>query len=89
MECVLGVEQLVSVVPLRRRKADGVTKSALRDRYAAKGQDYLYYDYTVTFLPDSALALVFIDGNRYVGVIIEPDERMKAYFTALKPGGEM
>jgi hypothetical protein len=87
MECVLGVEQLVSAVPIRRRKADGVTKSALRDKYAAEGQEYVYYDYTVTFLADSALALVFIDGNRYVGVILEPDERMKAYFTQLKPGG--
>lgn len=87
MECVLGLEQLTAVVPLRRKKADGMTKSALRDRYAAEGEDYISYDYTVTFLADSALALVFLDGNRTVGVILEPDERMKAYFTQLKPDG--
>lgn len=85
MECVLGVEQLAAVVPVRRRKEDGVTKAALRDRYAADG--YVYYDYTVTFRPDEALGLVFIDGNRYVGIIIEPDEAMRTYFTELKPGG--
>ena len=84
MECVLGLEQLTAAVPLRRRKEDGVTKAMLRDRYAAEG--YVSYDYTVTFRPDEALGLVFIDGNRYVGVVIEPDEAMRAYLTALKPG---
>lgn len=87
MECVLGVEQLIAAVPIRRKKADGMTKSALRDKYAAEGEDYISYDYTVTFLADRALALVFLDGNRYVGVFIEPDERMGNYFTQLKPGG--
>ena len=84
MECVLGLEQLTAAVPLRRRKEDGATKAMLRDRYAAEG--YVSYDYTVTFRPDEALGLVFIDGNRYVGVVIEPDEAMRAYLTALKPG---
>ena len=85
MECVLGLEQLTAVVPLRRKKTDGVTKTMLRDHYAADG--YIYYDYTVTIRPDDALGLVFIDGNRYVGVVIEPDEVMRVYFTQLKPGG--
>ena len=85
MECMLGVEQLTAAVPLRRKKADGTTKAELRDRYAEEG--YVSYDYTATFLADDALGLVFLDGNRYVGVIIEPDERMRAYFTSLKPGG--
>ena len=62
-----------------------MTKAMLRDHYAADG--YVYYDYTVTPRPDDALGLVFIDGNRYVGVVIEPDEAMRAYFTQLKPGG--
>ena len=57
----------------------------LRDHYAAEG--YVYYDYTVTPRPDDALGLVFIDGNRYVGVVIEPDEVMRAFLSKLKPGG--
>ena len=85
MECVLGLEQLTAAVPLRRNRKDGVTKTMLRDHYAAEG--YVYYDYTVTLRPDDALGLVFVDGNRYVGVVIEPDEVMRAYFTQLKPGG--
>ena len=86
MECVLGLEQLTAVRRIRRKKADGMTKRALRDRYAAEG--FIFYDYTLTFLWDSALALVFLDGNRYVGVIVEPDEAMRAYFAALKPEQE-
>ncbi len=85
-ECVLGLEQLTAVHRIRRKRADGMTKRALRDRYAAEG--FIFYDYTLTFLWDSALALVFLDGNRYVGVIFEPDEAMRAYFAALKPERE-
>ena len=88
MECVLGLEQLIAVTPVCRKPKgksakNGVTKAALRDRYAKEG--FIYYDYTLTFLWDEALALVFVDGNRTVGVVIEPDEVMRAYFTALKP----
>ena len=85
MECVLGLDQLVAVTPLRRDRKNGVTKKALRDKYAEDG--YVYYDYTVTFLADETLGLVFVDGNRYVGIIIEPDEAMRTYFTELKPEG--
>jgi hypothetical protein len=37
----------------------------------------------VTLGPDEALALVFVDGNRYAGIFIEPDEAMRAYFMNL------
>ena len=86
MECLLGLDSLVAVLPLRRNAKDGLTKAGLRDRYAADG--YVWYDYTLTFGIDDALALVFLDGNRYAGIIIEPDEAMRAYFSELKPPRE-
>ena len=84
-ECDLRLNQLVAVYPLKRdKKSGGMTKEALRARYAADG--YTFYDYTLTFGLEESLGLVFIDGYRYIGVIIEPDEQMRAYFMALKPG---
>ena len=62
-------------------KENGVTKSAIREKYQADG--YVSYDYTVTLGVTDVLALVFIDGNRYAGIFIEPDETMRAYFMNL------
>ena len=75
---------LAAVHPLRRNHRDGMTKGDLRQRYAADG--YVWYDYTLTLGIDDALALVFRDGQRMIGVLIEADEEMRAYFTTLKPG---
>lgn len=77
-ECVLSLADLVAVVPLTK---GGATKKSIREKYAADG--YVYYDYTITLGIDNALALVFIDGNRYAGIFIEPDEAMQAYFMSL------
>ena len=77
-ECVLSLADLAAVVPLTKGSA---TKNAIRERYAADG--YVYYDYTITLGIDNALALVFIDGNRYAGIFIEPDEAMRTYFMSL------
>ena len=83
MECLLSLGDLIAVHPLRRNRRDGMTKADLRERYAGDG--YVWYDYTLTLGIDDALALVFVDGRRTVGILIEPDEQMRAYFTALKP----
>ncbi len=77
-ECVLSLGDLVAVIPLKK---DGASKKSVRETYAADG--YVSYDYTVTLGLDEALALVFVDGNRYVGIFIEPDEAMRAYFLSL------
>ena len=77
-ECVLSLADLAAVVPLTKGSA---TKNSIRERYAADG--YVYYDYTITLGIDNALALVFIDGNRYAGIFIEPDEAMRTYFMSL------
>ncbi len=77
-ECVLSLADLAAVIPVEKMRAD---KKAIREKYQADG--YVYYDYTVTLGLDNALALIFIDGNRYAGIFIEPDEAMRAYFLSL------
>lgn len=77
-ECVLSLADLVAVIPLKK---DGASKKSIREKYIADG--YVSYDYTVTLGLDNALALVFVDGNRYAGIFIEPDEAMRAYFLSL------
>ncbi|MBE6710623.1 MAG: hypothetical protein E7579_05825 [Ruminococcaceae bacterium] len=77
-ECVLSIADLAAVIPVEKI---GTDKKRIRERYQADG--YVYYDYTVTLGLDNALALVFIDGNRYAGIFIEPDEAMRAYFLGL------
>ena len=46
--------------------------------------DFTFYDYTLTMGLDPALELVFMDGTKYVGVIIEPGAEMRAYLFNLK-----
>lgn len=78
MECVLSLDDLAAVIPVDKMRAD---KKAIREKYQTDG--YVYYDYTVTLGVTDALALIFIDGNRYAGIFIEPDEAMRAYFLGL------
>ena len=77
-ECVLSIADLAAVIPVENMRA---SKKAIREKYQADG--YVYYDYTVTLGAADALALIFIDGNRYAGIFIEPDEAMRAYFLSL------
>ncbi len=78
MECVLSLADLAAVIPVGKMRSD---KKVIREKYQADG--YVYYDYTVTLGITDALALIFIDGNRYAGIFIEPDEAMRAYFLGL------
>ncbi len=78
MECVMSLGDLFEVVPLYK---GGATKKDVRQKYIADG--FVFYDYTLTLGIKSALELVFDDGNRYVGVIIEPDNIMREYFMSL------
>ena len=78
MECVLSLDDLAAVIPVGKIRTD---KKKIREKYQADG--YVYYDYTVTLGLDDALALVFIDGNRYASIFIEPDETMRAYLLSL------
>lgn len=83
MECLLSLGDLVAAVEVTKKKGGGVTRDDVRREYEQKG-GFAFYDYTLTFGLESALELVFIDGNQYVGVIIEPDENMRQYFLKLK-----
>ena len=75
MECVLGMSDLVDVVPLSK---DGESKKSVKNKYSLDG--FVFYDYTLTLGLLDPLELIFVDGNRYVGVIIEPDEQFRDYF---------
>ncbi len=77
-ECVLSLADLAAVIPVGKIST---YKKTIREKYQADG--YVYYDYTVTLGVTDALALVFIDGNRYAGIFIEPDEAMRSYFLSL------
>lgn len=78
-ECVLSLSDLVAVFPVSKNSRE--LKGEIRKRYGADG--YVYYDYTVTLGSSEVMPLVFIDGNRYVGIFIEPDDTMRDYFLSL------
>ncbi len=85
LECLLSLGDLVEATPVIRRGKSTTkipTKNEVRQKYEKHG-DFVFYDYTLTFSLTEALELVFIDGNRYVGIIIEADERMQSYLLSL------
>ncbi len=83
MECVMGLDDLCAVYRVTNKGGDGtLTRSQVREKYIHDG--FVFYDYTVTLGLDEALELVFVDGNRYCGIIIEPDEPMARYLMSLK-----
>lgn len=86
MECVLSLGDLVAIIPVSSRKADGKsTIKEVRDKYReGNPSGFIFYDYTLSFMLDEALELIFIDGNRYVGIVLEVDGVMKDYLMQLK-----
>lgn len=81
MECVMSIDDIVSAeeIVLHGKNPNSLpTKEDVRRKYAKDG--FVFYDYTVTLGLETALELVFVDGNRYAGVIIEPDDEMREYF---------
>jgi len=83
MECVMGLDDLTAVYRVTKKGENGtLTRAAVREKYIRDG--FVFYDYTVTLGLEEALELVFIDGNRYCGIIIEPDEVMARYLLSLK-----
>lgn len=83
MECMMSLSDLAAVYRVTKRGGNGtVTHREIREKYIHDG--FIFYDYTVTLGLEESLELVFIDGNRYCGVIIEPDEPMTRYLMNLK-----
>lgn len=84
MECLLSLSELVYVTEVYKKGGDGrKTRADVREKYG-KFEKFSLYDYTLTMGLDPALELVFVDGNGYVGIIIEPDDIMREYFLSLK-----
>ncbi|MBQ7922276.1 MAG: hypothetical protein IJ325_06835 [Clostridia bacterium] len=81
LECLLGLEQLVRAIPVSEKSADGtVSLKDARKKYPGMA----LYDYTITLFRREALLLVFLDGERYVGILIEAGEDMQYYLTHLQ-----
>ncbi len=89
MECLFSLDDLVDakLVSMRTKSKNAgknlPTREEIRKKYAERG-GILVYDYTLTLGLDEALELVFVDGNRYAGIIIEADEIMQGYLLSLK-----
>jgi len=79
MECVLSLGDLVAVC---RVGGEYTKKSAVAAKYQKDG--FVFYDYTLTFLPSESVEAVFIDGSRYVGVILESGNEIADYLLKLK-----
>lgn len=87
MECLFPLADLVSCEVVSRRESSGGgyrTPSSIADEYKKRGESYVFADYTVTFGLEHALCLVFVSGNGYAGVVIEPDAKMSDYFLSYK-----
>lgn len=83
MECVMSLSDLCGVYRVTKSGGNGtMTRREVREMYVHDG--FVFYDYTVTLGLDEALELVFVDGNRYCGMIIEPDDVMARYLLGLK-----
>lgn len=86
MECVMSLGDLAAVIPVScRAGGEKMTIKQVRDKYREDDPTgFIFYDYTLSFQFEEALELIFIDGNRYVGIILEVDGAMKHYLMNLK-----
>ncbi len=80
MECVLGLDSLVSawdITPDGEYKKVAAAMEKLRGKYGTVD----LYDYTVTLGLDRSLLLLFRDGQKHAAIRIEPNEELRSYFT--------
>ena len=75
MECVLALSDFVEAVPLK--KGERTKKDVLA---AYKKEGFSYYDYTLTYLSKESVELIFADGEKFVGIIIESSNPVAEYF---------
>lgn len=81
-QCVLSLGDLKESLG-GERKNDVVR--VLRKKYEAEnGGRIVVYDYTVTPGKTDVIGLVFLDGREYVGVLLEADEALFAFFENIK-----
>lgn len=80
MECVLGLDSLVSawdITPDGEYKKVAAAMEKLRGKYGTVD----LYDYTVTLGLDRSLLLLFRDGQKHAAIRIEPNEELRSYLT--------
>ena len=76
MECLIGLENLTDVITFTEKKA-------VRDSVRSKYSGIKIYDYSASMFACKLCALIFRDGEDFICVIIEPDERMTGVFNKL------
>lgn len=78
-ECVLSMGDLIEIVPVMHDSKAGTSPADVAKKYRERAvSDFVFYDYTLSFRWENALELVFIDGQKYVGIIIEADEAFES-----------
>jgi len=83
LECLMGLEYLIEVIPVSpKANTDRKTVDYGKKKYPA----LVLYDYTITLFWQEALLLIFLDGERHTGVLIEPGEDMRRYLTGTAAG---
>ena len=75
MECVLSIGDFRELIELKKGER---TKTDVMKAFCSDG--FTYYDYTLTFLPTEAVELIFADGEKFVGIIIEDGNEIADYF---------
>ena len=80
LECLMGLDQLVDAIPITEKSnGQGSDIKDVRRQYT----DLALYDYTLTLFRKEALLLVFRDGQKHTGVLIEAGEDMQYYLCQL------
>ena len=79
-----AVQSVLSLGSLKESVMIGSERGKMREsRQKYKGENggrFGIYDYTVTPRSGDGLMLIFEDGEKYIGVLIEADEAMKRFF---------
>ena len=85
MECVMGLDSLVSAIDICASKPDARFRkcsdaiSYAREKYGT----VTLYDYTVTLGVDRSLLLLFREGETVAAIRIEPSSEMRDYLVSL------
>lgn len=80
-ECILPLSSLKETAAGEKIRE---IKKQMREKYEMEnGGQFIIYDYTLTPGTEDALGLVFLDGEKYVGILLEADERLRALFEGI------
>lgn len=80
-QCVLSLDELKEATLVG--SDTGAKREIVRKYKAENGGRFAVYDYTLTPWTGDALMLVFADGERYIGVLLEADDQMREFFEVI------